>query len=62
MAVLEVQVDEIRHFHQERTLVGTAVDVVASAISGSTATPGDIRTITREDISAAWKAGELKEP
>lgn len=62
VAVLEVQVDEIRHFHQERTLVGTAVDVVASAISGSTATPGDIRTITREDISAAWKAGELKEP
>ena len=62
MAVIEVKVDEIRHYAQARTSVGTAVDVVASAITGSTATPGQIRTITGQEIAAAWSAGNLKEP
>ena len=61
MAIIEVLPDEIRHYHQARTRVGTAVDVVASAISGNTATPGEVRTITAEDIQAAKSSGELKE-
>ena len=62
MAVVEVKIDEIRHFHQVKTTIGTLVDVVTSAVSGSTATPGQIRTITGEEISSAWSKGELKEP
>ncbi len=62
MAVVEIKVDEIRHFHQQKTQLGTVVDVVTSAISGSTATPGEIRTITKEMIESAWEKGELKEP
>lgn len=62
MAVLEVKVDEIRHYHQQKTAVGVAVDVVASALSGKTATPGEIRTIKGEEIQGAWEKGQLKEP
>lgn len=61
MSVFEIKVDEIRHFYQEKTTVGTVVDVISSAIGGSTATPGSIRTITGEDIAKGWAAGELKE-
>ncbi|RXK41477.1 hypothetical protein M231_01185 [Tremella mesenterica] len=62
MAVFQVKIDEIRHFHQKRTMIGTAVDVVASAVSGEVATPGEVRTITGKEIAAAWEKGELKEP
>jgi hypothetical protein len=62
MAVVEVKVDEIRHFHQKKTSIGTAIDVVASAISGSTAQPGEIRVISAREIEGAWDKGELKEP
>ncbi|WRT70086.1 uncharacterized protein IL334_007080 [Kwoniella shivajii] len=62
IAVFQVTVDEIRHFHQEKTTVGLLVDVVSSAISGSTASPGSLRTITKEEISSAWAKNELKEP
>ncbi|ORY31675.1 hypothetical protein BCR39DRAFT_526235 [Naematelia encephala] len=62
MAVIEVKVDEIRHYHQTRTAIGTAVDVISSAIGGETATPGEVRTITGQEIQAAWAKGELKEP
>lgn len=58
---MEISVDEIRHFHQVKTTIGMAVDVVASAIGGSTAKPGEIRTITGEEIKGAWAKGELKE-
>jgi hypothetical protein len=61
IAVMEVTVDEIRHFHQVKTLVGMAVDVVSSTIGGSTAKPGEIRTISGEEIKSAWSKGELKE-
>lgn len=61
VSVLEVNVDEIRHFAHTKTSIGTAVDIITSTITGSTATPGEIRTITREEIASAWAAGELKE-
>lgn len=61
IAVMEVAVDEIRHFHQTKTTIGMVVDVVASTIGGSTAKPGEIRTVTGEEIKAAWSKGELKE-
>ncbi|KAK4683679.1 hypothetical protein P7C73_g6554, partial [Tremellales sp. Uapishka_1] len=61
IACMQVKVDEIRHFHQERTQIGTIVDIVSSAIGGNVATPGSIRTITGEEIAAAWAKGELEE-
>jgi hypothetical protein len=62
VAVLEITAVEIRHFHQEKTAIGTAVDVISSTLSGSMATPGSIRTITGEEIASAWAGGNLKEP
>jgi hypothetical protein len=62
ITVLEVKVDQIRHFYQSRTAIGQAVDVVASAITGSVATPGEIREIGGDEIQAAWGRGELREP
>lgn len=62
MAIFEVRVSEIRHYHQTRTSIGTAIDVIASTISGSTATPGEIRTITGQEIQDAWSKNELREP
>lgn len=62
MVALEVKIDEIRHYHQVKTAIGTAVDIVASAIAGSTAVPGQIRTITGQEIASAWSSHELKEP
>ncbi|WVO24679.1 uncharacterized protein IAS62_006049 [Cryptococcus decagattii] len=62
VAALEVSIDEVRHFYQEKTVIGTVIDVVASAVKGETATPGDIRQISGEEIASAWARGELKEP
>ncbi|WWC91861.1 uncharacterized protein L201_006808 [Kwoniella dendrophila CBS 6074] len=62
VVAFEVSVDEIRHFHQEKTTLGTLTDIVTSTISGATATPGSIRTITGQEISSAWAKNELREP
>jgi hypothetical protein len=51
MAVIEVVPDEIRHYHQERSGLGVLGEVVAATITGNTASPGSIRTITREELA-----------
>lgn len=51
MAVLEVVPDEIRHYHQERSTLGVIGEVVAATVTGNTAAPGSIRTITRQDLA-----------
>lgn len=51
MAVLEVVPDEIRHYHQEKSTLGFVGEVVAATVTGNTAAPGSIRTITREDLA-----------
>jgi general stress protein 26 len=61
ITVLEVTVQQIRHFNQQRTALGTVTDVIASTITGNVAQPGEIRQIEGSEIEAAWKAGELKE-
>lgn len=58
ITVLEVEVSQIRHFYQKRTAVGTAVDVVASAISGNVARPGEIRQIEGTELRAAVQKGQ----
>ena len=61
VAVLEVTVEQIRHFYQKRTTLGTVADVVASAVTGNVAQPGEIRQIEGKEIADAWAKGELKE-
>lgn len=61
ITVLEVTVQQIRHFHQQRTALGTVTDVITSTLTGNVAQPGEIRQIEGAEIEAAWKAGELKE-
>lgn len=51
MAVLEVVPDEIRHYHQERSALGVVGEVIAATVTGNTASPGSIRTITRQELS-----------
>lgn len=51
IAILVVKPEEIRFYNQKKTLVGQAIDVAASAIGGGLATPGEILTITQEDVS-----------
>jgi general stress protein 26 len=51
MAVIEVIPDEIRHYHQERSSLGVLGEVVAATITGNTASPGSIRTITKQELA-----------
>jgi hypothetical protein len=51
MAVIEVIPDEIRHYYQEGSFLGVFGEVVAATVTGNTASPGSIRTITREELA-----------
>jgi general stress protein 26 len=51
MAILEVRPDEIRHYYQQRSSIGVLGEVVAATITGNTASPGSIRTITKEELA-----------
>jgi hypothetical protein len=51
MAVIEVSPDEIRHYHQQRSSLGVLAEVVSATVTGNTASPGSIRTITRQELS-----------
>ncbi|KAH9916933.1 hypothetical protein B0H21DRAFT_702908 [Amylocystis lapponica] len=51
VALIEVVPDEIRYWVATRGAMGRAVDVAVSAVSGKTAAPGELRTITREEVS-----------
>ncbi|KAI0821685.1 hypothetical protein BC628DRAFT_1329112 [Trametes gibbosa] len=50
VAVIEVIPDEIRYWVATRTKVGQAVDIAVSAVTGHTAAPGELRTITKAEI------------
>ncbi|KAH9942486.1 uncharacterized protein BXZ73DRAFT_97896 [Epithele typhae] len=50
VAVIEVIPDEIRYWTATRGAVGRAVDVAVSAATGKTATPGELRMITKDEI------------
>ena len=51
MAIIEVQPTEIQHYHQTRTGIGATLDIVTSAITGATSTPGEIRTNTAAELA-----------
>ncbi|KAI0355716.1 hypothetical protein OH77DRAFT_1402389 [Trametes cingulata] len=50
VAVIEVIPDEIRYWIATRGKVGQAVDVAVGAVTGKTAAPGELRTITKDEI------------
>ncbi|RDX42075.1 hypothetical protein OH76DRAFT_1363429 [Lentinus brumalis] len=50
VAVIEVIPDEIRYWIATRGKVGQAVDIAVSAATGKTAAPGELRTITKDEI------------
>ncbi|CCL99100.1 uncharacterized protein FIBRA_01114 [Fibroporia radiculosa] len=50
VAVIEVVPEEIRYWLSTQGSVGRAVNVAYSAISGKTAAPGELRTITKDEI------------
>ncbi|RPD54740.1 hypothetical protein L226DRAFT_523023 [Lentinus tigrinus ALCF2SS1-7] len=50
VAIIEVVPDEIRYWYATHGKVGQAVDIAFSAMSGRTAVPGELRTITKDEI------------
>ncbi|KAI8993880.1 hypothetical protein BD414DRAFT_513531 [Trametes punicea] len=50
VALIEVIPEEIRYWIATRGKVGQAVDIAVSAVSGKTAAPGELRTITKDEI------------
>ena len=53
VAVIEVIPAEIRYWIATRGKIGQAVEVAVGAVTGKTAAPGELRTITKEEVSAA---------
>ncbi|PIL35905.1 hypothetical protein GSI_01565 [Ganoderma sinense ZZ0214-1] len=50
VAVIEVIPDEIRYWIATRGSVGRTVEVAVGAMSGRTAAPGELRTISKDEI------------
>jgi len=50
VSVLQVVPDEIRYWYATRTRVGQMAEIVTSAVTGGTAAPGELRTITKAEI------------
>ena len=51
VAIIEVVPNEIRYWMATRGAIGQTVDVAVSAITGKTAAPGELRTITKDEVS-----------
>ena len=50
VAVIEVIPDEIRYWVVTRGSVGRTVEVAVGAISGRAAAPGELRTISKDEV------------
>ncbi|KAG8864588.1 hypothetical protein FRB96_005092 [Tulasnella sp. 330] len=55
IVVIEVIPDSIRYWFTNKTKIGQTVEILSSAVTGSVASPGELRTITREEIQAQEK-------
>ncbi|EUC66979.1 blue-light-inducible Bli-3-like protein [Rhizoctonia solani AG-3 Rhs1AP] len=51
VSVIDVTPTEIRYWYSTRTKVGAAVEVATSTITGKVAHPGELRTITPQELS-----------
>lgn len=50
VAVIEVIPDEIRYWLSTSNMATKAADIVASAMTGKTSAPGELRTISKQEI------------
>ena len=50
VALIEVIPDEIRYWVATRGTVGRTIDIAVSAMTGKGAAPGELRTITKDEV------------
>ena len=50
VALIEVVPDEVRYWLATRGAVGRALEVAVGAVTGRAAAPGEIRTITSDEV------------
>jgi hypothetical protein len=50
VSIIHVIPDEIRYWYSTKGTVGRAVEIGVSAMAGKTATPGELRTITKDEV------------
>lgn len=64
VSLIEVIPDEIRYWYVTRGKVGRAVEIGVGAVTGKTVSPGELRTITKQEVRAfhefrdAWRFDE----
>lgn len=51
VAVIEVVPDEIRYWYTTKGKFGSALDVGIGAVTGKVACPGELRTISQDEVS-----------
>ena len=69
MAVIEVIPEEIRYWLSTSNAVTKAADIVASATTGKVSAPGELRTISKQEVcrivsvaGAGWAEGVTGSP
>jgi len=50
VSAIQVVPDEIRYWYAQRSSIGQMAEIATSAITGGTAVPGELRTITKAEI------------
>ncbi|KAG8705835.1 hypothetical protein FRC12_009206 [Ceratobasidium sp. 428] len=51
VVIIDVNPSEIRYWYSTRTKVGAAIEVATSAVTGNVASPGELRTITKQELA-----------
>ncbi|KAG9124941.1 hypothetical protein FRC07_009616 [Ceratobasidium sp. 392] len=51
VVIIDVIPSEIRYWYSTRTKVGAAVEIATSAVTGKVASPGELRTITKQELA-----------
>lgn len=54
VAVIEVVPDEIRYFVATKNIASRAIDIAVSAVTSRVASPGEVRTITKQEVSGSF--------
>lgn len=52
VAIIEVIPDEIQYWYTTKGAIGRAVDIGFSAVTGKGAAPGELRTLTKDEVGA----------
>lgn len=50
VSLIEVIPEEIRYWYVTKGKVGRAVEIGVGAVTGKTASPGELRTITKQEV------------